>query len=429
MKLNPLTWFKSNSDVPDTVDTTNDVPDTDSKSLYTVDTVNAVFGVGGVVSPDAAMKVEAYYSCLRDKAETIGSLPLRLYQQSRNNPREEVTQGRYLDIFTRRPNDFMTMTSFLEMMAVSLERRGAFYALVMRNDRGTPMEIIPFYNQWSVRPDMDLNGNVYWTYTTNDGRSQVAVSDRDLFRVTLFSTNGVDPISPIQQCANLLGIAAAQDNSYKNLQEKGLTSQMGLKTPNAFTDPNAAQRLKDDFKAARGPNGFTNIPIFENGLEPVWFQLSSQEQELLGHKQFTIERICRMTRVPLHRVGYRDTKDPSKPFELDEAYMTSAINPVLVKVEQEINRFLPTDYNVEFNRRMFYQGSPWRLVEAVGNEISKGMCTINEGRKDLGREPVEGGDVFVVDSNNFTFGSWADADKIQERIYGRTNNSEDNDNG
>lgn len=373
------------------------------------------------VSESRAMKVEAFYSCIRDKAETIGQLPLKLYRVTRNS-REQILQGRSKRIFTEQPCEYLTMQNFLEMLVAAYERRGAFYAYIARNDRGEVMEIIPFANQSSVRPGMDVNGNVYWTYVTNDGKPVVVGNSNDLFMVSMFSQNGYDPVSPIVHCATLLGIAIAQDDTYKESQEKGITSQMALSTEQVFKDPNALQRVKDELNSMRGPNGLTKIPVFEQGMKPISLKLTPQELDLLGHKYFTISRICSMTRVPPHRVGVKaDNGTKSTAAELDEAYMRDSLNVVLTKFEHAMNKITPDGYKVEFNRKAFYAGSPWRLVEAVEREVKGGLASINEGRIDLGRETIEGGDIFAIDNNNVTYGLWTEVKEIQSQLYGRQN--------
>jgi HK97 family phage portal protein len=385
--------------------------------------------LGNNFTPEKAFNIETFYSCVRDKAETIGQLPVKLYETSRDNGRKRIMQGRTHRIFTQRPCEYMSMQSFLEMIVASYESNGAFYALPERNDRGSVMGFIPFANQRNVTPNMDVNGNVYYTYTTNDGKPVFAGYSEDLFIISMFTLDGYTPERPIKRQARLLGIAEAQDETYKNQTVDGITSQMALSTDQLFSDENAQERLREDFKKARGPQGKKHIPIFEQGLKPVSLSLSPKDAELLGNKQFTTNRICRMTRVPVHRVGVETGKSNSATLtELDEAYMRDSLNPILTKIEDEFNRHAPESYNVEFNRKQFYAGSPHRLVEAVEREVKGGLATVNEGRIDLGRETVEGGDVFGIDSNNVTYGLWTDLPKIQEQLYGRANNQGQNEN-
>lgn len=377
---------------------------------------------GSVITENKAMKIEAFYSCVRDKAETIGQLPVKLYSVSRDS-RQLILQGRNHRIFTESPCDHMTMQGFIEMLVASYETNGAFYAYPVYNDRNEVMEVIPFFNQRNVVPNMDIDGRVYYTYSTNDGKPVIAAYAEDLFIVSMFTLDGYTPVRPIQSCARLLGIADAQDESYQQLQTQGIMSQMALKTEQVFKDPNAAERLREDMKKMRGPKGASHIPVFEQGLTPISLRLTPKDAELLGNKQFTVNRICRMTRVPPHRVGI-DAQPGTKSTvaELDEAYMRDALNPILRKIESAFNRLLPSGYRIEFNRKSFYAGSPWRLVEAVEREVKGGLASINEGRIDLGRETIEGGDVFAIDNNNVTYGMWPDIQKIQEQLYGRANN-------
>jgi len=385
--------------------------------------------IGNGMTENKAMKIEAFYSCVRDKAETIGQLPIKLYKTSRMT-RELVLQGRNHRLFTQRPCDYLTMQQFLEMLVACYEINGAFYAYIERNDRGEVMDIIPFANQRNVQPMMDVNGQVYYTYSTNDGKPVIQAYPEDLFIVSMFSTDGYRPTRPIQSCARLLGIADAQDEAYQSLQTDGIMSQMALKTEQLFKDPNAAERLREDMKKMRGAKGASHIPVFEQGLTPISLRLTPKDSELLGNKEFTVNRICRMTRVPPHRVGIAsDPGTKSTAAELDEAYMRDSLNPILVKVEYAFNALLPDGLRIEFNRKSFYAGSPWRLVEAVEREVKGGLASINEGRIDLGRETIEGGDVFAIDNNNVTYGLWTDIKEIQAQLYGQANNQNNQDNG
>lgn len=391
--------------------------DSAGSRIINMNNVNSSAGFG------SALNIEAFYCCVRDKAETLGQLPIKLYRTNRTK-RELVLQGRNHRIFTQQPNDYMTMQEFLEMIAASCELNGVFYAYIERNDRGETMGLIPFVNQRAVTPAMDINGNVYYTYSTNDNKPVIAARPEDLFIIRNFTTNGYTSVSPIQAQAMLLNIAKAQDETYYALQTDGITAQMALKTEQVFKDVNALTRLKEDLnKKLRGARGARDVLVLEQGLSPVSLQITPKDAELLGNKEFTVNRICRMTRVPPHRVGMEHSGGTtSSASELDEAYMRDAINPILVKVENAMNKLTPDGYIVEFNRKAFYAGSPWRLVEAVEREVKGGLASINEGRIDLGRETIEGGDVFAIDNNNVTYGQWTEIKEIQEQLYGQANN-------
>lgn len=366
-------------------------------------------------------KIEAVYACWRDKAETVGQLPIKLYETSKKG-RKEVKSGRVQRIFCEFPCDYMTFQSFMEMLVVSLERFGAFYAYVEKNDLGNVMSIIPFRYQGNIHPSMDLNGNVYYTYVTNDGKIGDPYRAEDLFIIKSFTFDGYTPVNPLVQNARLLGIANAQENTQYESQTDGITARMYASTDQIFKDDNAIERIKNQFKEMRGPSGAKAIPVLEQNLTLHSLKLTPAETELLKNREFTVNRICRIFRVPVHRVGVASTNTGTGDvFDLDEAYMRDSLNPILVKVEKALNPLLPAGYEIEFDRNAFYAGSPWRLVEHVERAVKGGLKSINEGRQALGDEPVEGGDVFAIDNNNVVYGSWDKLDSMQERLYGANN--------
>lgn len=370
-----------------------------------------------MILPNEALKIETVFSCVRDKAESIGQLPVKL----RRN-REIVDSGREWRIFTQRPCDYITMQGFLEMMVINLELRGAFYAYKERNDRGNVMAVIPFRNQHNVHPAMDVNGNVYYTYTTNDGKIKDPYRIEDLVIVSMFTQDGYTPTSPIQYSQRLLQTSKAQDENYKELQENGITAQMALKTDGMFNDPSAIERLKSDWKAFRGPNGRKNIPVLEQGLTPISLKLSPADSDLISHREYSVDSICRIFRVPPERIGVSRQGSAPDLNEINEAYMRDSLNPILVKFEYAMNALLPDNLKIQVDRKAFYAGSPWRMVEAVEREVKGGLASINEGRVDLGRDPIDGGDVFAIDNNNVVYGTWPELPAIQRQIYGSSNN-------
>ena len=387
----------------------------------TVITVNDLANLG-LSNESMALKVEAVFACLRDKSESVGQIPLKLYKNQKSKSRELIESGRKYRIFTQKPNDYMTMQQFMEMLTVSIERIGAFYAYIEKNDVGSVMNIIPFKHQANIRPNMDINGNVYYTYIRNDGKPGDAYNLSELFIVKGFTLDGFTPVSPIVQTATNLNIAATQEESYNELQTNGITSQMALSTDALFDDNDARQRLKDDWEKFRGPGGVKTIPILEQGLKPVSLKLTPQETELLSNREFTVNRVCRTFRVPLHRAGVIDKASKDSIAELDESYMRDSLNPVLVKAEFAFNELISEDFKVEFDRNAFYSGSPWRLLEHVERGVKGGLLSINEGRRILGWEPVEGGDVHAIDNNNVVYGFWKDLEAMQDRLYANNDN-------
>jgi HK97 family phage portal protein len=369
------------------------------------------------ISAHKALNIETVYTCIRDKAETVGRLPINMYKKDADGAIERVESDRLHKIFTQQPNDFMTAQSFMEFMTASYELNGAFYAYYNYNDKGSLMEIIPFRNQRNVVPQMDQYGRVYYIYVTNDGQPNISFGMSDLMVITQFTLDGFTPVTPIQQNATLLNGTYESENTWNKLQAEGITSQFALKTDKTVNNE-AAARLKKDWSNFRGVSGIGNIPVLEDGMDIRSLQLSPKDVELLASRQFSVNRICRIFRVPPERVGVAVTTSSMTLLDVDESYMRNGIEPIIMKYESAVNlkiKSLGSKSYIKVNRKAFYNGSPHRMVESVTSEFKMGGCTINEMRIDLGRDPVEGGDVFAIDTNNITLGKLTDVPALQAR--------------
>lgn len=384
--------------------------------------VNVFSSSNETISTNKAIRIETVFTCIRDKAETVGRLPVSLYDNSDPEQVRRVNDNRLHRIFTQKPCDFLTMQGFMEFMTASYELYGAFYAYIAYNDRGNIMEIIPFKHQMNVTPQMDVNGNVYFSYVTNDGKPAMAFGIDELFIVNQFTLDGFTPISPIQYNATFLNGTYDTEDTWNSFQSDGVTSQFALKTDKSV-NADSANRLKKDWKTFRGATGVGNIPVLEDGMDIKSLKLSPKDSELLSSREFSVNRICRIFRVPPERIGVPKSASTNQTLlDIDEFYMRNGIEPVLLKYEHACNMILnklKVKKFVRVNRKAFYSGSPHRMVEAVAEEIKMGLASINEGRLDLNRDPVDGGDVFAIDSNNLTFGTWNELPSVREQVNGR----------
>ena len=107
----------------------------------------------------------------------------------------------------------------------------------------------------------------------------------------------------------------------------------------------------------------------------------------------------------------------------DEKLFQNMYNNValITKFENALNNILPTSLAVEVDVRQYTRGDRKSQAESIAAEIKTGLISLNEGREDLGRDNVDGGDVFAIDTNNLTFGLLTDIPKLQAAALAREN--------
>lgn len=369
---------------------------------------------GVMVTPATALAHDTVYACIRDKAESIGQLPVMLYRR-KGDVNQLVLKGREHRIFTKKPNDFQTMGDLVENYVTCLETYGKWFAYVERNDRGSISEIIPFRYQTNVTVNMDLNGNVYYIYTTNDGKPDMGFAGDKIMHIKLNTLDGFTGLSPISAGARSIGVSISQEDHLASLMENGATPKGILTTDNIFKDDNAIQRLKDQWSGYTGTKNAGKTPVLENGMKYQAMSISPADAELLEQRKYSRVGLCSLFRVPPERVGVDSGNKQKDVEQSNTAYMRDSLNSPIVKFEDAMNLILPDGLSIKLDRKGFVQGDRQSQVESISAEFKMGSISLNEMRTDLDRDPIEGGDVHAIDTNNLTFGLPTDIPKLQEQ--------------
>lgn len=392
------------------------------QSIYSVKSISAnnLFSsypsrrVAGVtVNVDSAMQLSTVYACIRDKAESIGQLPVKLFKRTKNLD-EEIKRGRLHRIFTQRPNDFMTTQDFVETVETNLEARGVFYAYINFNDNGDVMEILPFRFQQNVHVNMDDNGNIYYIYTTNDGKPNIAASGKNIMRIGLNSFDGFTHLSPIACNARAIGLGMAQEDHLTNTMAKGTMPSGVLQTDAAFKDPKAAERIRKEFKEKyQGVDKNGEVIFLEQGLKYNPLSLSPADTELILQRQYSREEICGIFRVPPHRIGASTGAKKEDIEQANKDYYINKLMPIVRKIESAFNELTPDNFYIKFDERGFIRGDLKSQVDAYGELFKLTAISINELRAGADFQPIENGELHAIDTNNITLGNLDQVEELQ----------------
>lgn len=371
---------------------------------------------GVTVNYDTAMRHNDVYTCVRIKAESLGQLPVRLYKRDKLQ-HTEIISGRTHNIFTQQPNAYQTWQDFIEQFVASVELLGKFAAEIRRNRYGNVYEIVPFKHQANFASHMDARGNVYYTYATNDGRGKVTTktyAPADVLVINNFTLDGFTGVSTISQCALAIGSAVAGEEHAASLFENGAMPTGVLQTDESFgDDTEAVNRLREQWNALHaGTKNSGKTAILEYGLKYQALTMTAVDAQLLEQRRLSREQIAAMFRVPLHMLQAAQAMKYTNVEQNNLSFFRDSLMPLAHKLESKINQLLPENHFIKLDEKVFVRGDRNALVETVTREVESGLISINEGRIELGRDAIEGGDVFAIRTNNLTFGRYTDLEKI-----------------
>lgn len=169
----------------------------------------------------------------------------------------------------------------------------------------------------------------------------------------------------------------------------------------------AYTNLKDSWESSHGGTRNANrVALLEAGVKFEPISMSPGDVQLIETRKMSREEICGMFRVPPHMVADLSRATFSNISEQNLEFYRAAISPYLNALETRMNYQLLGDSTREFRFDVsnLIRGDFTGEVDAYKKLLEIGVMSPNEVRARLDMNPREGGDHFVSDSNNLTFG-------------------------
>jgi HK97 family phage portal protein len=355
------------------------------------DTASSDAGV--VVTADSAMQISAVWSCVRLIAETIATLPLSIYERTRDGKR--VARDHPLQFIVHdQPNDETSASVFWEAMVAAMLLRGCGRA--ERLMLGPRLVGLRFLSPARLSITRGVNGYKEYRYTEEGGRQRIIPADR-IWAVPGFSLDGKNGVSVISYAANVFGAALAADQAAATTFERGLLPRVWFKFPKILT-----KQQRDDARdlIQNRLSGAVNAgkpAILEADMEVGTLGIPPKDAQLLESREWSVEEICRWFRVPPHMVGHTG-KSTSWGTGIEQqmiGFLTFTLAPWLKRIEQAIVKDLMTPADRSRFYAKFVVEGLLRADSAgragfYASMVNNGILTRDEVRELEDREPLGG---------------------------------------
>jgi HK97 family phage portal protein len=240
-------------------------------------------------------------------------------------------------------------------------------------------------------------------------RSEVFQPDEILHFKTM-SMDGIRGVSPISYQGHLLGGSIEARNHANNVFANGSTPRGVLMVDGTLSDE-AYANLKESWSSSHaGTQNANKVALLEAGVKFEPISMSPGDVQLIETRKMSREEICGMFRVPPHMVADLSRATFSNITEQSMDFYRSAISPYLKTFESRMNFSFLGDSTREFKFDVseLIRGDFSGEVDAYKKLLEIGVMSPNEVRGRLDMNPRDGGDDFVSDSNNLTFGDEAE---------------------
>jgi len=377
---------------------------TDDYAAYRAEVGPGVNTAGQSVNVDTAMQLSTVWACVRLIAETISTLPLFIYE-NRNGVRQVATNHTLYSLVHDQMNADMTAVEGWEAIISQLCLWGNSYVLKSFNGQGAIIALTPLDpHRVSVRRMTD--GSIEFLYA--DPKSGMKTyTERDIWHVKGFGTDGLCGRSPIRNGLRSMGLALATEKAAASTFTEGM-SPNGVVSLKQYLKPDQRDQYKTKLKeSVVGAGNGAQILLLEG--EATYQNASGMnpdDMQMLESRTFNVEDLCRWFNVPPSMVGHGTAVSNwgTGREQIMLGFLAFVLRPYLVRIEQGIKKSLmsPADrtrYYAEYSVEGLLRADSKARAEFYATMVQNGLKTRNEVRALENDPPVTGGDELTVQSN------------------------------
>ena len=351
-----------------------------------------------LVTENTAFSLTPVFACIRNISEDTARLRIRLHRRISGEEVEEITDHPALHLLNDEPNDWgMNGHNFRECLISQLVATGNSYAVIRRDNAG---RIIALEPQISTASGIIVSARefsrVHYQAMNIFGESRVYFPG-EIAHFRGLTQNGLFGISPIQQHRLAIGEGLAQGELASEFLQNGAKVKDTLTVPGKL-NPEVRERMKAQWHAQTTGGQSWRTPILEQGTAYDLHTLNMRDLQFLDSRRFSVEEVCRIFRVPPHKIGDNSRSTFNNIEHQSVEYLTDTLQPWMERFETTLNHSILSA--AERSRGLFFSLDESQFLrtdrksraEADRIDIESGVVSVNEVRANRALNPADGGD-------------------------------------
>jgi len=299
------------------------------------------FAARAHVSPETAQSLSAVYACVQAISETVASLPLLLYRRNDRGSRDRAPDHPLYDVLHARPNVWQTALEFREQMQAHVLLRGNGFAEIVWGYDGQARQLLPLHPDRVSVLQLE-SGRLAYDVQDRSGRRRRLVQD-EVLHLKHRTDDGIVGRSPISVSRDTIRLAGAE-------REHGIaTFSNGARLAGLLKFPGTLSREQSDQIRAQwtenfgGAHNAGKTPVLQAGMEFEPLSMNLEDAEWIAARQFSVEEVCRLFRVPPTMIGDLRHGNYSNTLELARHFVVHTLRRHLVMWEQAVANQLLSD--------------------------------------------------------------------------------------
>lgn len=395
MDLNPLKWLRSASEMP--------TASAAEMQALAVRPANPQRGdrlqyigrnnAGVTVNHITAFQVATVWACMDVIAASLASSDWNLYAGGRNDENKEALINDPVQYtLNERWNPEMTAQASKRAVMLCAVGFGTGYAEIEWDRARRPVALWPIASD-RVEARRELNtGRLYYQVQQDTMGGMVDMAPSDMLVIQGATLTGLGGEDPVARAVQSIAMAIALDQFGASFFANGTQVGGVLNSTNKLDDP-AYERLANQWnKKYAGARNANKTAILDGGIITYTpFKVNAQESQVVESKYQQVEEICRIFRVPPHKVGHllRATNNNIEHQGLE--FVRDTLRPWKVEIEQETSyKLVPWRVRkfVEIDIDWASEGDYGSRITAYGGLRSMGVFSVNDVLRKLGENTI-----------------------------------------
>jgi HK97 family phage portal protein len=345
---------------------------------------------GENVNSNNAPTVSTVYACVSLISDTIASLPFHLYAETEDGKTRVSTE---LDrLVSRKPSEAYNSYYWRQAIINSLLLRGNAYVLPVRSrGRITALELI---DTDLVTIDTTSGALVYSLYLP--GGVTMRLEPSQIIHLKAWTIDGINGLSPIIYAKETIGTAMAANKHLGGFYGNGAMPKGILQLDGSIRDVDRLRELGNQFDRRYSGSNSGKTAVLTAGAEYKAVGISMQDAQYIESMRFSVEEICRIFKVPPHKVGHLQGSSFNSSIEAQNAqFVSDCIRPLCEAIEMEFtNKLVTGNLEFELDLKSLMRGDMLAQVQRNVSYWNIGAISANEIRKSEGLPPIEDGDEY-----------------------------------
>jgi HK97 family phage portal protein len=355
---------------------------------------------GTSVSINNATQIGAVYACTRLLADTISSLPVDTFIRRDGN--RLPFRPRPAWVYEPEGPGTSRVEYYKQVVVSMLLSHGAVIQII-RGGNGDVVALQPLDpTRVTVRRNAATRGREF----VIDGKT-VLPGDQVLYICEMRKPGSVMGTSRIEEVKNTLGLAKALDEFASRYFSNGANAGGIIEFPGNLTQEQAKDVVEAFEAGHKGLRKSHKPGVLSGGAKFQKIGSDAEQAQMLESRQFAVEEIARVFRVPPSMIGSLMPGAASYASVEHNAiqFVRYSLTPLIRAIEEAHNRLLTGDAFMRVNMDGLLRGDSATQAQVFSTAMQAGYMSVNDVRGLMDMRPVDGGDLPRVPLANISVGA------------------------